>query len=768
MQKIDPRTAGLLLGISLFFSGAAALVYELVWIRQLLVVFGSTTYSVAAVLAAFLGGMAVGSYFLGKLADKMDNPLRLYAACEVLTGLAVLFTGWGFERVRQIYELIFRAYLLSPGQEIAIKFGLAAAAILPAAIVMGGTLPAAVKFLSSRGWAVAAGVGKLYAVNTWGGLAGVLVSGAVLIEVVGLSGSVKAAAVTNLVIGGVVYWVSRQDVGKKKWGMIAKQREMPGEEIEGRKRWVVIGVFMVSGMAALAYEILWTRLLLPAVGTFVYAFAFMLALYLAGIAIGSRLFELYLSQKPERVKIFGWLEIAMGVMAVMSIVANRWVGRVMFVRLGLTILPATIVMGMLFPLVVKILTRRGFEGKGTGLTYLVNTAGTIGGVFLPTFFLIPVMGVGRAIATLAIVNVVCGVWLIYMDGERLRLRLTAVLAGVVVVGVGIFIWKYRPDWFWNYETSKLISSLRKAGGYKWMMAEDEAANVVGVRGYQNGIRNLIIDGVPTTHVGLETSLLAHIPLRIKPEAKNMLIVAFGMGTTFRSGLLHDGLSVDAVELVPSVPGMMGLFHDDAEEVLANPRGRVIINDGRNYVRLTDKKYDVIVVDPPPPVNASGTTVLYSREFYEDIKTRLKPGGIFGAWFFRQARVDDFKMLWRSFYEVFPHIIVLRSPTGTGYYLLGSNEEVIWSDERIWGRGLPEFIWSDISSAWQATLAMGLGGGKITKDDLKGMYMGDEKLVERFTQGAMPVTDDRPRSEYFLLRAGKMPGQVMADDWLKVE
>ena len=175
----------------------------------------------------------------------------------------------------------------------------------------------------------------------------------------------------------------------------------------------------------------------------------------------------------------------------------------------------------------------------------------------------------------------------------------------------------------------------------------------------------------------------------------MLIIALGMGNTFRSALLHKNVKADVVELVPSVTKVMYLFHDDYS-FASDTRGRIFINDGRNYVRTTNNKYDVIVVDPPPPLNSAGTTVLYSKEFYQDALRILRPDGVFVAWIYFASYPEDLKMLFRSFAEVFPYILVFKPPTDTGYYLVGSLKRTNWNAEDFGNKLREQDILDDIN------------------------------------------------------------------------
>jgi len=249
-----------------------------------------------------------------------------------------------------------------------------------------------------------------------------------------------------------------------------------------------------------------------------------------------------------------------------------------------------------------------------------------------------------------------------------------------------------------------------------------------------------------TLLTVDAKLMPVLPLILRPQSTRALTVAFGMGSAFRAALIA-GLRTDAVELVPSVPKMFGYFYDDAASVLANPNGRVILADGRNHVELTDQRYDIIVTDPPPPIESSGASVISSLEYYQAGHRLLNPGGIMMQWTPHGGTADEFKAHLRTFHSVFPHVTIANGPGHWGYYLLGSDEPMVFSDGAIREvLGRPGIL-AEISSAydspdntvdgWVRRIASLLW----ISDDQVTAYTGDGPLI----------TDDRPVPEYFLLR-----------------
>jgi spermidine synthase len=287
--------------------------------------------------------------------------------------------------------------------------------------------------------------------------------------------------------------------------------------------------------------------------------------------------------------------------------------------------------------------------------------------------------------------------------------------------------------------------------------EDNIATVDS-EGGPPAARRLYVTGVAMTFLSVSTKLMAYLPKALRPDSGSMLDIAFGMGSTYRSSLIL-GMHTDAVELSPSVPAQMGAFFPDADRFLNDPRGRIIIADGRNYVRLSAARYDVIVVDPPPPIESAGAVVLYTSEFFTEAEQRLNPGGIFLLWIPYAATVDEFKTHLRTFRSVFPHVDVVLSPNKSGAYLLGSDTPLAFDRVTLEGLlGSPNAK-SDFATAPDDPNLDGVGWAQeIAADD----WLHDTQ-VDRFVGSGPVITDDHPISEYYLLRALTAKDHAVIDD-----
>jgi spermidine synthase len=284
----------------------------------------------------------------------------------------------------------------------------------------------------------------------------------------------------------------------------------------------------------------------------------------------------------------------------------------------------------------------------------------------------------------------------------------------------------------------------RQAGVIYRTAEDEIASVQA--GAVNGNKQLFVNGNGMTLLTVDTKLMPILPLALRPNSTTALVIAFGMGSAFRMSLLA-GLRTEGVDLVPSVPGMFDVFYPDAPMYLNNPKAKVVIADGRNFVALTKQKYDIIIVDPPPPVQSAGVSIISSLEFYQAGHDRLSPGGVMMQWTTLGQTVDDFRAHVRSFRKVFPNVIVARGPAGWGFYMLGSDQPLSLDSKSLAAILSRTGVTEDLSSAFdspQHTLQGWL-------DLIPRLILLSGPDVDRFAGQGPLITDDHPLPEYFLLR-----------------
>lgn len=736
--------------ILFFLSGIAGLIYEIAWGRLLVLIFGATTNSLVAVISAFLGGLALGSLLAGRYVDRLDNRslIKIYALLEAGVGITAGLSLILIPAIRSFYANF------SNGAEVTlllllIKFGLAILIILLPTTQMGATLPILVKFISSSKHLPSKVVSLLYAVNTFGGMIGTALAAFIFIEVFGIQNTILIAVVINL---SIALWANLIAPLNSTADLKTKTDQTNLLKLSPLLS-LVMGAFFLSGLISIAYQILWTRVLTPSLGTVIYAFASILIIYLFGIALGSLIYERLTKFLKSKLLFFALCEAGIGLFALISVLIFHKFSLPGGWELLIRVLPPTILMGLTFPAVIGLLEDQKATGKIVGVSYFSNTIGTILGGFLASFILIPILGTSQSIIFLAIFNLLIALIFIFIDKNLSTLpRYLYLLATVLLIIISSYITLFRPNRVYPLKTDFSIQDAKLRGetfGFK----EDEVASVFAINDLKNKEQHLIIDGIETTHRVAETRLMAHIPITIHESPKDMLVIAFGMGTTYRSGL-KQGLSVDAVELVPSVPTYMDLFHADASNYKNHPRGKIIINDGRNYAFLTDKRYDIVVIDPPPPFNTAGSTVLHSKEFYQDLAKKLKPKGIVSQWiYYNRSREDGISMAIKSFVEVFPYIVAIQTVDNVGgMYLEGSFSPI--NKDRLKNIYKKDAVIKDMQEV-------------LTEKFNPNQHYPVEAFADRdsllkVVGGYPAITDNNPRSEYYLLRHAFAKSPILVD------
>jgi spermidine synthase len=731
-------------------SGAAGLIYEVVWSRQLVLVFGNTTQAVSTILTGFFGGLAVGSFVGGRLADRVRSPLRLYGAIELVLVVVVLVTPVTFRLLHEAYR---GAYATLEGTPIAIallRFGLAILALAPATVLMGATLPTLTRQLT-RGAHLSRAFGRLYAANTLGAIIGTFAAGIVLIELLGLTGTLVVGATCSGIAGLAALHLSRETPDQAATD--GEPHIAPRASAAPDARPILaLTLAFVSGLTSLGYQVLWTRLLSSGTGNSTYVFTLILGTFLIGIALGAAAFS---ATRHRIARPIGVIAIAQAVVAVLAFVGLVVVighpgpldpSRVLesaWAILGpilLVVLPTTFVMGFTFPASSALLGDDPARiASNAGRLLAANTLGAIVGTFVVPFVVIPTVGSPVAVAALALINVATAFVLVVAAtgwspaGRAIGAATTVVIALAIVVGTA------SPGTVVDPGVARVLD----AGGTIFASREDEIASVQAGRVNAD---ELWVTGTSMTLLTVDAKLMPVLPLMLRPESKSALTVAFGMGSAFRSALIA-GLRTEAVELVPSVPLMFGFFYPDAPAVLGNPEGRVIVTDGRNHVELTNETYDIIVTDPPPPIESSGASVISSLEYYQAGHGRLNPGGIMMQWTPYGSTIDEFRAHLRTFHSVFPHVLIAFGPGGYGFYLFGSDEPMAFDDAKIADvLGRPGIL-REISSAYDSPESTVEGWTRR----IHGLIWISDDAVSRFTGDGPLITDDRPLPEYFLLR-----------------
>ena len=738
-------------------SGAAGLMYEVVWSRQLVLVFGNTTQAVATILTGFFGGMAIGSFVGGRFADRVRSPLRLYGAIELVLVVVVLVTPITFRLLHELYRGAYPSLETTPLLLALVRFGLALLALGPATILMGATLPTLTRYLGG-GAHLSRAFGRLYAANTFGAIVGTVAAGFLLIELLGLTGTLVVGALCSGTAGLAAILLSRTD-DPAEAAASARYVEEPSTmavlaSSEARPNLALVIAF-VSGLTSLGYQTLWNRLLSSGTGNSTYVFSTILAIFLIGIALGAVIFNQIRPRIGRPILLLAFAQIVVAILAIAGLVfaiskpapldpfhpARTLIA--ILIPVVLVVLPATVIMGLSFPASSALLGDDPDRiATYAGRLLAVNTAGAIVGTFAIPFLVIPAVGSPAAVALIALLNVALALALVAVaKGARSVDRTTIASVGVVTAAV-IIVGLVAPTGTRIF-VDPSVSRIEGSHGTVFASTEDEIASV---QAGQLGARQLWVTGTSMTLLTVDAKLMPVMPLMLRPDARNAATVAFGMGSAFRGGLIA-GLQTDAIELVPSVPKMFGYFYPDAPSVLSDPNGQLIVTDGRNYLELSQKRYDIIVTDPPPPIESSGAAVISSLEYYRAGHARLNPGGVMMQWTPYGGSIDDFLAHVRTFRAVFPNVIVAFGPGGNGFFFLGSDEPLSFDDATIRSVLQRPGVLEDISTAYDSPEKT-LDGWARRIPSLIWIQGAD---VERVVGHGPLITDDRPLPEYFLLR-----------------
>jgi spermidine synthase len=739
----SPATPVLLM---FFLSGAAGLIYEVVWARQLVLVFGNTTQAVSAILTGYFGGLAIGAVIGGRIADRVRSPLRLYGIVEIALVVIVLITPILFRGLHELYRGGYSTLQGSPTTVALLRYVLALLALAPATVLMGATLPTLSRHLTRRRDELSANFGRLYAMNTTGAVVGTLLAGLALIELFGLTATLAVGAIGSGIAGIAAIILSGRATGTPEEAVppAAEPQALPPSPTRN----LGLVVAFVSGLTSLGYQVLWTRLLSSGSGNTTYVFTLILAIFLVGIALGAAFFVRRLSGNP---RLIGLLGIAQLVIAAIALLGLPFLARIVEVpfllRVALVVLPTTLVLGLTLPMASSLVGADEHRaGRDAGLLLGANTLGAICGTFLIPFLFIPAIGSPRSVATLATVNAVLGAILLLRE-HRLPTPRRATSAAALVVAIVAAAATAIPN---PVVADPGLVTFARGGSTVYASAEDEISTVQAGAS-PDGRKRLTVGGTGMTSLTVDARFMTLLPLMVNPDARDALVIAFGMGSSWRSALVA-GLTADGVELVPSVPRMFPYYHPDSTELLSDPRGRIIVADGRNYVELTDRTYDIVIVDPPPPIQSSGTAILYSEEFYRANAARLRDGGVMMEWmpFGGEAygqSVDEFRAHVRTFTTVFPEVMLSFAPENHGVYMLGSTRPIVLEPETIREVLSRPGVLEDLATSDDAPPRT-LDEWAAIVPELPWL---DTEGARQFGGSGPTITDDRPLPEYFLLR-----------------
>jgi spermidine synthase len=740
------RYVEILILLAFGLSGVATLMYEVLWVRPLSLVFGSTVYATSAMLAAMMAGFMLGSYLFRKYAERVRNPLRLFFFLEVGTGLYGILIIWLFT--------LLPPMLFGPLQ-LLVSFSLV---VVPASLI-GATWPVAAKSYVREKDKLGRGIGQLYSVNSFGCAFGAFAAGFLLLPALGVRNSCLVAAFLNFSSAVLLL------VCMKLWQETEKRAEIPAEAPTvpggGGMRRTIFVAFVFSGMVALMYEVVWTRPLSVVFGSSSYSLATILAAFMTGLAIGGWAGGKYADRVRNPAAVYALLLLGIGIYGMLLLPSFNHLPSIFssiygafhsnfslftgiqFFLVFLLLLPATCLMGATTPVVAKFYTER--VGRDVGTLYAGNTLGAMFGSLSAGFLFIPLLGIKWSIVLASLVNLFLG-YLILLCSSRTVFK--KLLVGLILplficasVGYDIRRLSLKNIYYPSEEAKSLEVLYYREGVY---------GTVVVLK--MDGTKSLMIDGKGNGGTNFSDIRLhylsAYLPLLLHPKPERALVVGLGTGTA--SGLISQYCQTVTVEIDPEIVEVPKYFSEMNKDVLHNENFRLVLADARNYLATTKEKYDLIISIPSDPWTERSTN-LFSKEFFELLRNHLKENGILAQWLpLYSLDPETFKILYRTFNTVFPHVIGfgnmnVKEPENRGgilWYpahliLLGSTQplELDWF-KIVMRMARDPRIYRDLYFAWAENPQL-----------LENMLLFTSEQMKGYGEGYPVITDDRPLLEF---------------------
>ena len=754
-------------------SGAASLIYQVVWFKQLQFVLGSSTFAVSMTVASFFFGLSLGSWLGGKLADRVRRPLGAYAVLELgLGAVAILVTlflsnwsGWAAGLAPLVGEPSIKGALLT----VFFSF----ATLVAPTMLMGATLPILAKHVIREQAVLAQRIGVLYGVNTLGAAIGCAAVGFVLIGALGVLQSAMVGSVIyvmNAALAGALALRQTQAPRQAAAATVAPTQHDPGAVGSSSSRvTVLVFVFAASGFASIAYEVIWFRILANFQVHTVFAFSAMLSTYLLGLVLGAFICARFLAPRKDRLlDYFARLQLLIGMAGLVTVgllgrsrniasTFNAWTNgpgsgsglldglagttETMFLCIVVLLIPTTLI-GIGFPLASELTIQHlSVLGRRLGRLYALNTLGGTLGSLTAGFVLVPYLGTQASLTLVIGLNLVLFGLVVASQptlrrDRRLR-RLTVEALVFLAVGTWILGPRYLVEAQTRFEEGRVLA---------FRETRDATFVVLGYSSEASGdYQQLLVNGWSYANNEMPgrryMATLGHLPTLLHPNPRSALIGCIGTGTTVGALTVHPELRrIAAVDLSEAVFGFAPLFQPLNHGFYLQPHVDRVVADVRHYLLRARQKFDVITFEPPPPHDA-GVVNLYSREFYALAKQRLAPGGVVAQWmpldFSRQALP---RMMIRTMMAEFPYVS-LWIPNRMEGVAIGSMEP-LKVDIGAWRRRMQ-------SPQLRDDMA---GVGFHSAEDLAATFVAADRALSAFMGDGPIVTDNRPRIEYFNLYA----------------
>jgi spermidine synthase len=751
--------------ILFFASGVVGLVYQIIWLRQLTLIFGSTAYASSAILSTFMGGLALGSYWAGRHADRWrDPPLRTYGLLELGVAAYAAALPWLLDRATPLLVIAWR---LGGDRHFAllafVKFFAIGILILPATTLMGATLPVLSRVAARSTGRAGAGVGALYAVNTFGAVVGTVVAAFVALPSLGMKRTLWANLALNALVGMVAWTVGRRSNQTERH---PAERSDPHAPIP-HASWAPVLAFAASGFAAMVLEVAWTRGLALVVGSSVYAYASMLTSFLLGLTAGAGSASYFLKRRRNSDSRLT-LAVALAAAGLLSFAAAhtiqalpRLFAEIYFrlspspegwwlAQLGIALcvmFPTTFALGWVFPLVLEAVGGgRRRIASSVGRIYAANTMGTILGAVSGGFLLIPLLGVGTTLVGVAVGQLLLGA--VLLPGSTAGTSSRRLQWASVCVAFAVLCVVLRPAWdvlMMNSGVYMNIQSVDSSKGWdnfrsrvrtnnELVYARDGlTASILVARQPELDNMYLAVNGKidASSREDLETQVMAgHLPLLFHESPRDVLIIGLASGITAGSVATHPVERIRVVEVEAAMIEAARRFGPYNNDVLDDPRVTLSINDARNELQFNSMDYDVIVSEPSNPWMTVAAN-LFTEDFFLIGRSRLRPGGVFGQWIQTYSLTPaNLRSILAGFHRSFPHVLVFETLNGVDLLMIGSELPLVLDLDALERRSSALWIRADLAR-------VGIRGGL----DIAAMLQTGGAALTDIIGGAAVNTDD---------------------------
>jgi spermidine synthase len=761
--------------ICFFLSGAAGLIYQVAWGKELGLIFGHTVYAIATVLAVFMAGLAAGSAYLGSWREQHGNPVVLYAWVELAVAATGALSLIGLVGVRVLYLAASPAIGGATSLLLVLRFlGIAVVLFIPT-FLMGGTLPILVRGVT-REDEFGARISRLYWVNTLGAVTGTLLAGFVLLPTLGLRLTIMCAVALNILAGLIALRLASEasDARSSAQDPAANgSSEAASEEAHPPSRRFLFFAFGIVGATAIAYEVAWTRLLATTLGSSTYAFTLMLTTFLAGIVIGSVIFERRLARarRPVSLVTFSRSQTYTGLAALVFLALFQYIPAIIppilrathesfsglvlaqFVSGALAMLPTAIIFGFNFPAVILLVSGGSGPESGysavVGRAYACNTFGAIAGAIVTGFWLIPALGSFRVVALVGATNLLLAVAAEAYSVPRRALSLACnglLVLIVIFAGFSSIVYNralstFSTVLYFNSHNGRLTPA-ENAATVDLPFVADGLNATIAVNRTDNYFALTTNGKVDASSADISTQLLlGHLGAVVDQAPRRVLIVGFGSGMTVSAIARYPDIErIDCAEIEPAVIEAAPYLEKLNRGVLRDPRVHLLVDDARNLLLTSREQYDLIISEPSNPWIA-GIATLFTDEYYAAARKHLSPGGRFVQWI-QGYSLDpgDLRMILATLSRHFPETTVWQVPGGD-LIALNRTETSLLKFDRL-------------RTLWQApplredyeTLELRHPEGLVA------YYALNDSAVRRIAVGSVLNTDDRTLLEYHAPRA----------------